>query len=637
MREPTKSQQQAISHFTGPAQVIAGPGSGKTFTIIQRILHLIHHHGISPDNILVLTYTKAAANEMLTRFTGENINAYKENIHCGTFHSICLQILKQTGMLSGFELVNDNEKRNVLSVILKNLGYSEKVNYETITDILHHFSRRKNLFGDSSHTDFEPPMEFSKDEFLFIQKEYHRLMEEQKKIDFDDIIIKCLKLLQERPTICQKYQNIFQFILVDEFQDINLPQYQMLKMLSHPKNNIFVVGDDDQAIYGFRGASPGIMQQFMYDYTYAKQILLTENFRCAESIVTLSNKVIIHNQTRFLKQIKAMQSGGKIQLHCFDSRREEETALCQELISNKGISYQDTAIILRTNLEALQYFEVLKKQKIPVKEKQSTTQNVFSSFIFQDILSFLSYIYDGRKRSDFIQFMNKPNHYFSRMSLPAETVSQKQLQQYYALNATMLSTVKAYFRQLYLAESLCPYLAVNLFRKSMGYDNYLNKKATTKQQQELWQCQLQELHEAVKKHNFSQGILDYLRAEEDKCKKAQHAPTYQSGVTILTMHGAKGLEFDTVFLPDVNEGIIPGKRCVTKEDMEEERRLLYVAITRAKNMLYMSYTKERNRKISRYLDGIMPLNHQEAIHQIPHCQDTHQTHLRPFHIPHHLQ
>lgn len=646
MKEPSKSQLTAINHLSGPAQIIAGPGSGKTFTIIQRILHLIYHRGISPDNILVITYTKAAANEMQERYlkanTKENLPADTQltlgHIYCGTFHSICYNILMQSGALSSKALLSENEKRNILGIILSNLGLTEKSSYENISQILHHISRSKNLPQDLLTTEPVLISDFSEAELFTIQNEYLHLLKEQKRLDFDDMILNCLELLKNNVSICHKYQNHFQYILADEFQDINLPQYEILKLLAKPNNNLFVVGDDDQAIYGFRGATPGIMQQFIEDYPFAKQIHLTENYRSGEHIVCFANQVISRNVERFSKDFVPIRKSGEIIISCFEDRKAEEETLCKELkkIGQEIQSeecYAQTAVILRTNMEAMQYMELLKSHNIPVKEKCYLDTDIFQSFIWEDIKAFLAYIYDGHKRSNFIYFMNKPNHFFTRLALPHETVSIEHLLSYYNQNGTMLSEVNRLFRQLDLAAKLTPYMAVNLFRKNIGYENYLLTKAQNNQQRKLWFHQLEELHSIIKKHVSYQSVKT-MEKENGQIKSTANTHLFSAGVNVITMHGAKGLEFERVFLPDVNEGIIPNRKCTSMKELEEERRLLYVAITRAKDKLFIYYTKERNRKISPYLEGIT-LPHHPLTHQILHYPDIHQRHPQQVHIPRH--
>ena len=276
MREPSELQRLAIDHLSGPAQVIAGPGSGKTFVITCRILHLITHHHILPEHILVITYTKAAAQEMKERFekawkagTGDGTKGPYGNVNFGTFHSVCYNILKRSGISQSNSLIKESDKRKLLHILLGNHGLSSKCTYDNISFLINTISRMKNFEGSRWQEGFQENADFSFQELDMLKEEYDSYLAEQKMLDFDDMIIRCLGLLSKNPSVRGKYQKMFSYILVDEFQDINDPQYEILKMLALPENNLFVVGDDDQGIYGFRGAEPEIMKRFMEDFFVA--------------------------------------------------------------------------------------------------------------------------------------------------------------------------------------------------------------------------------------------------------------------------------------------------------------------------------------------------------------------------------
>lgn len=630
MRAPSKQQKNAVMHLSGPAQVIAGPGSGKTFTIIQRILYLVHNCQISPDKILVITYTKAAAEEMRSRFKlavseilhekkeiDNNHDLLYEKVHFGTFHSICWQILRQSGHGS-FSLINESAKRELIRQLLMNLGQYDQNDgsnlYDTISEILNEISRSKNQSGQSMKTSKEvvnrPSQSItnlSDNKYEKIKNRYEQYLIEQDLLDFDDMITKCLELFYKEPAVLKKYQMQFQYILADEFQDINYPQYQILRLLAAPENNLFVVGDDDQAIYGFRGASPGIMKQFLNDYPQGKQLMLTENYRCGSPIVFLAQKMICQNRERFEKQFYPMNKKGNVNLKCFDSRKQEEEYLIQCLKMLEQRQLDKTAVILRTNTEAMQYQELFRMSNIPVCGKPMEDTKIFGSFVIRDIISFLSFIYNGNKRKDLFGFMNKPNRYLLREAFPEERVSFAHLKRYYAGNPEALKRMGTFWAQLTLAGELSSMLAISLFRGTLGYDRYLEEKASNSVQKRQWLNQVKQAHELFRDYVPGNDVHQFVREKERNTTLFKTDITGNEGVHICTMHGSKGLEFERVFLPDINEGIIPGKRCVTKEALEEERRLLYVAITRAEKELEIFYTKERGRTISRYLNGLIPL------------------------------
>lgn len=596
MRVPSKAQKQAITHLRGPALVCAGPGSGKTFTIIQRILYLIEQYHVNPDKILVITYTRAAAREMKERFEG---CSHYQNVHFGTFHSICFNILRQSGIVSTDSLIKENDKRKLLGVILGNQGLSEKNSYDNVTLLQNEISRLKN-------TSTVNDAGFSTDEVLAVKKEYDTFLRGQGLIDFDDMVTECLQLFVKRPDICKKYQQMFSYLLVDEFQDINQIQYQVLKLLALPENNLFAVGDDDQAIYGFRGASPDIMKQFLEDFPGAGQMMLTENYRSGRQIVELAQKVITRNEERFEKKFQAVKSGGNVSFSCFNTRKEEECRIVNELSFLKKDNLYHTAIILRTNREVMQYTQLLENAGIEVKGKAFSKEDIFHSFIMEDMEAFLSYLYYGQKRCDLLRFMNKPNRFFSREALPDERVIPCVMERYYTKNPEMLSETKRFFSLLKIAEKLSPYLAIAFFRKNLRYDDYLRSKAGNAIEFQRLSRQAEQIQKCFEEYKLGMSLQEFKVIQQEKAEAAAQSFRDKQGVSVITMHGVKGLEFERVYLPDINEGIIPSRDIQTKKAHEEERRLLYVAITRAQKDLHIYYTKERSRKPSRYLDGLIP-------------------------------
>lgn len=632
MREPSSQQRNALKHLFGPAEVIAGPGSGKTFTIIQRLLYLIRFCQIDPDKILVITYTRAAAQEMSERFRtsvaelcGEEPGHSGEDygkVHFGTFHSICWQILRQHGGQFGgqsYSLIGESQKRELIGHLLKNAGLGDKITYDLISDIVNRISRGKNLTdryqagifreGDNAKAcdkkeDAHEIGPLSLREYLKIESAYERYLREQSMIDFDDMIVECLRLFDTQPAALRQCQTQFAYILADEFQDINPPQYRLLKLLAAPQNNLFVVGDDDQAIYGFRGAAPGIMKRFLLDFPTGKQLMLTENYRSGREIVFLAKKVICRNKNRFEKEFRPMNQGGSIVARCFNSRKEEEDALVRALGGLDPDELGRSAVIFRTNLELLQYQELFRSSGIPVFGKAISDTDLLRSFIMEDMVAFLSFVYLGNKRSDLIRFLNKPNRFFLREALTDETVTWHCFQCYYRNNPELLKKAKGFWDQLMLAGKLRAGLALSLFRNALGYDRYLEEKAQDVRKEMLWKSQADRVLHYLEDYVPGTDLGRYL-VEKEKKNPVREENVFQAGVRLCTMHGAKGLEFDRVYLPDVNEGVIPGRRCKTEEELEEERRLLYVAITRAKKELYLYYTKERGRMVSRYLEGII--------------------------------
>lgn len=598
MQKASKMQSAAIHHGKGPAIVIAGPGSGKTFTIIQRIQYLTDILKVNPNQILTITFTKAAALEMRQRY----LKKADQSVRFGTFHSICYYIVKETSLMNNYSLIKESEKRKIIEILLKNQSVEDAQDYDFVTRVLESISRKKNLMKPVM------PPGLTEEQFYKLEYDYEDMQKQQKLLDFDDMILKCLYLLKMDNEFSHKWRKMFEYILVDEFQDINEPQYQVIKLLSASSRNLYAVGDDDQAIYGFRGAAPEIMQRFQKDFPEAAQYQLTENYRSGNCIVELANKVISRSNNRFPKTIYPLRTGSRIQLCFKESRKEEEMQLISDINGIPREVQKRSAVIVRTNLEVFQYTALLKQHHISVKERKTDENDIFHHYIMEDICAFLRFSREGFRRGDFLKIMNKPNIYLSRLALSGEVVSVEMLARYYENNSEMTDKIKRLFEHYKTAAGLSPSLAVRYFRKIMGYDNYLKYKESNEIAQQRLLKTADKIQEHFKKMDACEKTDEFLQKStgavkgEDKPKKN----TEVQGISVITMHAAKGLEFHSVFLPDLNEGIIPGRNAGTPEQIEEERRLLYVAITRAEDSLYLYYTRERNRKITRFLDGIIP-------------------------------
>lgn len=617
-------QSKAITCGNGPVRVLAGPGSGKTFTIIQRILYLIRKKGVAPKEILTVTFTKAAAKEMQQRYLAELKQEgiqipSDENVSFGTLHGICYHILNSSGSFSRFSLIQEYEKRTIAEIVLRNTGlfqasFCENNLSDVITDFLDAVSRFKNGLSIAA------PLETIPMEKLI--SEYQSYLSAKQLLDFDDMILKCLTILQSNSSLQKSWQNRFRYLLVDEFQDINEMQYQVLKLLAFPWQNLFVVGDDDQSIYGFRGAFPCIMEQFLLDFPSASSFLLNENYRCAKEIATLSQKVIAGNENRIKKELSASKDGGCVTWFYAENRKEEEKKLVSEIKGLAIAQQSNCAVIVRTNREAGLYASLLKRNGIPVWEKRKG-RDIFHHFILEDICAFLCFLREGRKRKDFMKFMQRSELFLSPHALTEEVVTKEGLLCYYQRHPLMQDKIKKLFDHFDTAASFQPHLAVRYFCKIMGYEEAVKKQKNYGGNQEEAQEDilpvLQEIQQLFCTMGKEEAVKEFLKRKEREYRQKEDLPHGKGkahdgdivwkcaeGVHILTMHGAKGLEFDTVFLPDLNEGVIPGRNCKTKEEKEEERRLLYVAITRAENHLFLYYTGERNRQLSSLLTAVLP-------------------------------
>lgn len=605
------AQIQAANHFKAPCMVIAGPGSGKTHTLINRVCNLIDKYHVKPESILVLTYTNAAAEAMrqrfLTRKTAVEKNGIEGNVTFGTFHAVCFHILKTHYHLQKSSLLSEKEKYIILNPILKQRNLSP----EAAEEILHCISMQKN----GLHTECLSVLpEITTEAFAEITKAYAEKKIEQGKIDFDDMVYSCKELLSQKPEVLKKWQERFAFLLVDEFQDCNLLQYEVLKLLSGPEKNIFVVGDDDQSIYGFRGAQPGIMQQFMADYPEARTIRLEANYRSHKDIISAAGKVIAKNGDRFFKEIYAAGDvagcgGAKpVAVRSFTDKNEQFSYLAERLKAlNNHFPYKEMAVIFRKNREVQELLPFLDKENVPYTVK-GAVKGKYEHFTLKDLTAYLQLAIGNTDRYNLLQIMNKPNRGIERLWLPHTQFSWDDLKRE-ALNCGAIRAAEAVEllnRQCIQAGKMSPYLAINWMRKVVGYEKYLAKKAG--KNRELladWLGFLDEVQGEAR--NFG-CIMDWIKFVEGQVQgREADTKKAENGVQLMTMHTSKGLEFSYVCIPNVNQGNIPHGKMPDTRTIQEERRLFYVAMTRAKTaleILYLTGTKEHPRPPSIFLNEL---------------------------------
>ncbi len=606
-----EAQSKAITHGEGPMLVLAGPGSGKTFVITQRIKHLITQNRISPESILVITFTKAAAGEMQQRFR----RIMDENFYpvvFGTFHSVFFHILRQVYSFNASSIVKESEKYKVLAEILKKIPNNQFnqihvknedgsifVDTEYMSKILSEISRCKNLGANLKSYESEV---CSKEEFLQIYKEYQIEMRHRKKVDFDDMLLLCRQVFLERPDILKQWQERFSYILIDEFQDINVLQYEVIQMLAKPQDNLFVVGDDDQAIYGFRGSRPELMFRFGKDYPKAKQLHLNVNYRSRKGIVESAGMLIGHNKDRFSKSVEAHNkssdaSDNEVKVQCFESRMQQEeniVTLIKQYMRQKGASYNDIAIIYRTNVNATDLAERLMKEKIPFRVREKM-KNVYEMPVARDILSYIRYAMYEADIHDFYRIMNKPVRYISRTSVPMHSFTKEELMYANQDKEYVCQNIESLYQQFKFLSKMSPYAAVNYIRKGIGYEEYIKKKAKEEGEDSgQYIEQLEDIQRRAADYNTLKEWLKHIENYENVLEGIE--AVQDEAVDIITMHASKGLEWKVVLIPDCNEEIVPHKKAVKPAEIEEERRLFYVAMTRARENLFIFYIKEETNK-----------------------------------------
>ena len=593
------AQTEAVAHNKGPCMVLAGPGSGKTLTIAKRIEYLIMKHKVRPEEILVITFTKYAAWEMKNR-TRSICGPSSYAVTFGTFHGIYYGILKWAYRLNQSNLLSDEEKYRILREILPGIDWDQEPEADEEKDYLQELAIEiGNVKNNCMDIEEYEPVKYTTEKFRKLYRTYEETKKKYRKIDFEDMLIQCRDLFMKRPDILKKWQEKFQYILVDEFQDVNQAQYDVVRMLAAPQDNLFVVGDDDQSVYGFRGAKPGIMMEFMKDYPKARQILLDVNYRSSGYIVKGALRVIGNNKIRFEKKIEAFRKPDET-VHVQEVKDPvQEAEYVLERIREyreKGVSYTEMAVLYRTNVDARAMSELMTEYQIPFVMKEHLN-NIYEHFIALDMISYLRLSQGEYDRKYFLQIANRPNRYLTRESMKTGNVSYESLRRYYRDKDWMVDRIDQLEWDMKMICDKTPYAAIQYIRKRMGYDEFLKEYAAYRKisSEDLFAV-LEEIWQNSKGYGTIKEWFEHIESYGKMLKEQNKKNGEKEGVNLMTMHAAKGLEFDTVFVIEANEGSCPYKKAIADEDIEEERRLFYVAMTRAKRKLVISYVKEKNGK-----------------------------------------
>lgn len=424
-----QTQIKAVDHFQGPMLVLAGPGSGKTTVITHRTKKLIEEYEISPSNILVITFTKAAATEMQQRFYSI-MGGKRPTVTFGTFHAVFFKILKYAYNYNAANILREEKKHDILKEIINYQRLEIDDENEFISNIISEISIVK---GDMLDIDHYYSKNCSESIFRKIFSQYNNKLIRSNLIDFDDMLVMCYELLTKREDILRIWQNKYQYVLIDEFQDISRLQYEIIKLLAAPCNNIFVVGDDDQSIYRFRGARPEIMESFVRDYKNVKNIILDTNYRSNNSILDASMKLITHNKVRFKKQINSVRNSKKpVNIRSFENQPEECMYILNEINSaiKGGLSYKDIAVLYRTNTNPRLLAEKLMDYNIPFKMKDALP-NIYNHFLARDIISYIKIAMGDDSRKEYLNIINRPKRYISREAFSTPVVDLEELKEYY--------------------------------------------------------------------------------------------------------------------------------------------------------------------------------------------------------------
>ena len=599
----SKAQTQAIMHKDGPMMVLAGPGSGKTTVITHRVQYLTKEYGIDPGDILVITFTRAAAEEMRERY--ESLTGGGSRVTFGTFHSIFFRILKLAYRYTADNIVREEQQMQFVRELAQAGGLEPEDENEFAASILSEISSVK---GERIALEHYYSKNCPDAVFRQLYAGYEEKMRRAGLIDFDDMMVLCLELFTERKDILSAWQRRYRYILIDEFQDINRLQYEIVRMLAKPEDNLFIVGDDDQSIYRFRGAKPEIMLGFERDYPGAGRILLDVNYRSTEEIVAPALRLIGENQKRFSKAIHTTGRHGKnVITKLWQDPGEENLAIAREiqLYLQSGVRPGDIAVLYRTNAGPRFLMEKLMEYNLPFRTRD-TVPNLYEHWISRNILTYIRIAMGSRAREDILQVINRPKRYISRDAMPDETVSFEKMKAFYAEKDWIAERIESLEGDLRAIARMSPLAAVNYIRQGMGYDEYLIEYAAFRRMrpEELLETADELKESAAGFKTFDEWFAHIDAYKEELLRQAAQRRTETDAITLATMHSAKGLEFPIVYILDANEGITPHSRAMLDEDMEEERRLFYVAMTRAKIRLHVYAVRERYHKkaeVSRFV------------------------------------
>lgn len=677
--EFSKEQNEAITHGTGPMLVLAGPGSGKTAVIIRRVRYLAEELKIPEENILVITFTKAAAEEMEQRYRRLTGCTGQSNVCFSTFHALFFKILRESAGYTADSLLKESEKYAILRDVLYKLYPKRMFEKEMLQRILGEISRYKsrgkedtehpslmrkvqawkeacaagsmpwNVFGTDRYVvsagknavnpDYVPSVD--KELFAEIYPEYEHRIRAEQRLDFDDMIRLCFRLLQEDKGVLRKWQTRFRYILVDEYQDIDPQQYEAVKLLAGEAANLFVVGDDDQSIYAFRGAAPQLVSRFKKDFPKAKLTVLACNYRSHVNVTRAAARLIRENTQREEKCFtNHTTEKGVFRIEKFMDRAEEYKLLA-ERIATSGIPLREQAVLYRTNRQPGGLLMQLRKKNLPYR-MQGRTNDLWEHWMTQDIAAYFRLADGARERKEFLRIANRPVRYLPRDLFQDAQISQEQLLRGLSGRYDLQDIVRKLFFDIEMLQKMNPFAAMHYIRKAIGYEDFLIQYAweqgiekeelfdvleeiadTTRSVEtfEEWEQQMLQMHALAERGGYNKGRFSGMQGSSTEMPVGKRLDieagmvkgrAERSGETdclnLMTFHASKGLEFRRVYLIDVNEGLVPHRRAKTKEEMEEERRVLYVAMTRAKEELYLLYTEKRGgREIppSRFLRELM--------------------------------
>lgn len=621
-------QYEAVTNTEGPCLVIAGAGSGKTKVLTHKIAYLIGEKGVLPWNILAITFTNKAANEMKERIANL-VGDVAKDIWMGTFHSICVRILRRfidrVGFDTSFIIFDTSDQRTLIKACIKSIGLDDKM--FTDRSVLSEISNAKNEMLDPEQYSVRANGDFRKEKVALVYELYQKRLKENNAIDFDDIINYTIRILMDNPDVLEYYTDKFKYVLVDEYQDTNKAQFTLVTMLASKHGNITVVGDNDQGIYSFRGADITNILNFEKDFPGTKIIKLEQNYRCTGNILKAANSVIKNNEVTYKKELWTENDEGNLpKIYSANNEYDEGTYITEQiehLRREEYYKYSDFAILYRMNTQSRAIEEMLRREGIPYKIIGGL--KFYERKEIKDIISYLRLIQNTADNLSLKRVINEPKRGIGKTSLDKiEDLSQnigipmydiiKNADQY-GLNRVFLNSrefidaieaLRAKKDDISISELIKETLSKTGYVKALENENTVEAENRIENLDEFLTVAIEFEEESVdnKLSDFLEGIT--LSSDIDNMEETEES------VTLMTLHSAKGLEFPVVFLVGMEEGIFPGYKSISEpKELEEERRLCYVGITRAKENLFLTCSKQRTifgstscNQVSRFLREI---------------------------------
>jgi len=605
-KDLNEAQKKAVLNTEGPVMAIAGAGSGKTSVLTRRIAHLIFNIGIPKDNILAITFTNKAANEMKVRIS-DLLGVSTRGMWISTFHAMCARILRDhieyLGYKRTFLIIDDDDVTQMVKSIQKHLGIDPKL--ITPRNLKNHVLKLKA--DEKALDDFEPPL---RDYLEKVYPLYQKRLKANNLVDFEDLLVLTIKLLKENRDVREHYRKLFAYVLVDEFQDTNNLQYELIKLLTNKDENVFIVGDEDQSIYAFRGANIENIRKFKRDFDDPKIILLEENYRSTNNILKAANQVIASNKNRIEKNLYSKKGEGEPLTLFKGYSAKDEADYVADTIRNlvkEGYRHSDIAVLYRTNNTSRLFEEVFMQRRLPYKIVGNTS--FFKRKEIKDMVAYLRLIVNPHDNYSFKRVVNEPKRgigaktietlerfaethdysLFDAVDVNTVPLSKRPVEKLKHFNA-IISNLKDSLNQVDFNTLIDDLLNDSGYKEALKFDdmgdvrfeNILELKTMFKENQQLYETEDQEL------------LLSYI-LEDIALKSQEDEEADENSVTLMTLHSAKGLEFRVVFIAAAEQGVFPLHRSMgDRKEIEEERRLMYVGITRAMDRLYFTNAKQRN-------------------------------------------